>query len=329
MDIYGLNPTGKLYIEKVQKKSTWSSLSIGQLILELETGNSYLGSIDGMHGDDGWILIGLSNSVVRNSNIDWNYEMDENLDKISSLNIPCNYNNIITNVQSAITDLECNINNLIYNPSEFIPPGIINSLHLDTTSILAITAKTIPIIDYYDRFISTNVEDALLERLTSAEMIIMPPDTEFGKLLKMDVNHVENALINLEQYLYTLPAESISVNYDTTTITIQEAFDDVLQYYIPCFSNFKDTCCEDNQILISKDNKFECSDLNLNIQILACSGEKKDIQTAYNEICIELNTLENLNTETNRMLENILKEIGTIYCVLQKCLTCNIWELEC
>jgi len=329
MDTYGLKPTGSFFIEKVKTRESWSSLNIGRIILDLQTGNAYLGSVDGVHGDNGWIPIGLSDNIIKNSNIDWDFDMIGTTDKISSINIPCNYNGIITDIQSAITDLSCNVNNLIYNPSGYISPGSINSLHFDTTSSIGVTAKTIPIIDCYDRFISSNVEDALLERLTSSELIIMPPDSTFGELLKFDVNNVENALVNLEQYLYTLQAETVYVNYDSTTITVQTAFENISDYFIPCFSNFTNNCCQDDQIIVSKDGKFICSDLNSNLKILNCSSKTEDIQTAYNELCSQLKTLVSFNSELNRILDIILKEIGTIYCILERCMTCDIWEIDC
>jgi hypothetical protein len=329
MDIYGLNPTGKIYIEKVQKKDVWSSLSIGRLILEIESGNAYLGAIDGIYGDAGWIPIALFNNVVKYNNIDWNFDMIEDLDKISSLSIPCRYNNKITNIQSVITDIECNINNLIFNPISFIPPGIINSLHLDTTSSIGITAKKIPIEDPYDRFLATNIEDALLERLTSAEEIILPSDTNFGTLLKFDVNNIENALVNIEQYLYTINSNKIYATYDSNTVTIQNIFDNILEYYLPVFSNFKNLACTDNQIIISKDDKFICSDLDTTIDILSCSGVKTNIQTAYNDLCVKFNTLTSSNAENARILDRILEDIGIVYCILSKCVNCDIWDVDC
>jgi hypothetical protein len=329
MDIYGLNPTGKIYIEKVQKKDAWSSLSIGRLILEIETGNAYLGSTDGIYGDAGWILIGLFDNVVKASNISWNFDMHEYEDKVSALSIPCKYNTTITDIQSAITDIECNLNNLIFNPISFIPPGIINYLHFDTTSAIGVTAKRIPIEDCNDLFLSTNIEDALLERLTSAELIMVPADTEFGTLLKFNVNNMENALINIEQYLYTLNATNIFTNYDTTTITVQHAFDNILQYYLPSFLNFKDRICLDSQTLISQDGKFDCSNMEDHINIMSYSGTIQNIQISYNELCVEINTIKSMVAENQRLFENILGEIGSIYCILEKCVSCDIWNIDC
>jgi len=329
MDSYGLNPTGRFYIEKVQTREQWSSLSIGRLILDLESGNAYIGALDGIYGDKGWIPVGLSNRMIKNYNVDWNYDMISNSDKISSIDIPCYYNSIITDIQSALTDIECNINNIIYNPISIIPPGTINILSLDTTSILGITAKKIPIEDCYDRFISTNIEDALLERLTSAEFIIFPPDTEFGNLLKFDVNNVENALVNLEQYLYTIDGKNIDIDYESTTITIQNAFDNIIDYYLPCFTLTKTSCCDDGQILVSNNNKFECGNIESSLKLISYSGDKFDLQTAYNELCIELNSLKTSNNELNRILDVILSEVGTIYCILEKCVDCDIRNIDC
>jgi len=331
MDIYSLNLTGKLYLEKVKKKDIWSSSSIGRLIFEIDTGRAFLGALDGIYGEDGWIPIGITPNSIKKFDILWNYELNPNNDGISSDCIPCKYNNTITDIQTAITDIECNINNILFDPSSFIYPGSINYTHLDTTSAFKITAKNIPLEDCYDRFISTNVEDALLERMNSAEFILLPPDTKFGSYLHFPINTVENALINLEQSIYTLKAEDISLQYDSTTINIQNGFDNFLHYYLPCFEDFSNhMCCEENQIMISKDGKFKCSDINSNIKILGCaSGESKNIQEAYNELCVQINALKSSNGETINVLSTIVDQIGTLYCILEKCLDCDIWNIDC
>lgn len=233
---------GKVYIQILSQKPPWTIEDRGRIIFSINDNISYIG------GSTGWTACSLHEDVVKASHIDWNTEMLDGLDKVSSKDIPCTYEDQITNLQLALNSLRTHILNL-QNGSE-IQDGTILARHINLNTDKGFTAGSLLFRDIHgclsDSTYTYSLEDALnLLCQRRADKLYLAENNEFGALLGFTGKTVQDSLVDLEQFVAALKAKYISCQFYTLdypdegscqTMNLQTALDRIHSKFKTGFS---------------------------------------------------------------------------------------------
>ena len=241
MDNFGLDMQGVVLVQRIERRQDWTPDDVGRMILDYETGKFWLGGKNITFGENGWVTIGMSENDIKHYMIDWDNCLEGVENKTSALNIPCLYGDTTTVLQTAVNSILDEITAL--SKGEIIQATAIKSYHLDINGTYRIDARIIPIENLNGYFSSgiTTVEDALIHLIQQqANNIPLESQGGFGEQIGFTSQTIQEALVDIEGYLKTFSADSVSATYPlaSESSTVQFVLD--AHYQLLQNINFKD-----------------------------------------------------------------------------------------
>ena len=348
MEFYGFKAQGYLLIEKIKKLGEWTPKDTGKIFYELDTDKIWIGGTDLLDGVNGWFQIGLTERSVNSYHIDWDNNLTYLGDKISAINIPCFYNNEITNVQTSLEKIENDI--ISISTGDFLSDECIKRRHIDLRSSERLDASYIPISNKKNYFSVFNVDDALEYCYELINDPLLPQKSKFGKYLGIYVHTINNALEELEKYIDVLKASDIQATYifSPDVSNVQFVLDALYKYLqeveelakqthnITEIKGIPNNFGSINQILRSNGvDGFCLVDLTASIVSTRYCIDDITVQNALDIICGDLTNLNSSIVEVksdiiiiNEHITEILCEIDAIWdqITLLWVAVCELWN---
>lgn len=312
MQSYGQSMNGSFIAEKVIKLPTWSPSDTGRFLYDTKTENYYLGAPDSSIAQEGWIPIGITSSIIRSYNIDWDVEISNRLGAVSAKDLPVSYQNKPSDMQTVIDDIEDILRKV--REGTYIADHAIKRNHLLTEGKNAINATVIPILNASSLFPEISgsiisIEEALHTLITrTAEKIGLedsPRVDIFGSKLDFkNVKTIQDGLEALEGYLDTLTAADIPCTYEgcSCETNVQFVLDALYKMYTEIkFTDLLDTPAsyDSNHIYLKANgNSIEWGDIIANEVIVQYPG------TTQSNLQYALWTMEG---DINNLVDKITK----------------------
>ena len=229
---------GKFWVQILSELPGWSKSDIGRIVFSMVDNNIYFGS------NFGWRLCGLSDKVIKHYHVDWDDQFTNDPTKISSLNIPAQYEGTNTTIQDSL--------NYISNQFLELKNGIgfedyiFNARHIDSITPNGLTSEDIRVQDIRGCFSSTpysiSIETALYNLCSRrADEVLLSKLSQFGSIIPISGQNVQEALEELENYIAHLKADMIECNFWPFDANDSECYTtDVQDALGKLFSKFKD-----------------------------------------------------------------------------------------
>lgn len=210
-----MNMSGSLTVERLPTRPDWGISDTGRIIFDISTGNYWLGAHSSEVGSQGWVSLGLLSNSINSYHINWDTNISGQYGRVSAKDVPAKSKEKISNVQLILDDFNNQLDKLTEG-SQILPKAI-KDFHLDTTGENRISAEDIPVENTNGIFAGAKVtiEDALTQVMTrGANGILLDPAANFGSNLGFISSNVQQALLDLEQYLHKLNASRIPCTYE-------------------------------------------------------------------------------------------------------------------
>lgn len=229
---------GKFWVQVISELPDWSKSDVGRLVFSLRDNNIFFGS------NFGWRLCGLGDKVVKHFHVDWDVNLSNDPTKISSLNIPARYKDNIFTIQDALDSLSIEIDGLKFGIG--FEDYIFKARHIDSFTPDGLTSEDIRVQDIRGCFSSVpyslSIEDALYNLCSRrADEILLSKYSQFGSIIPISGQNVQESLEELEKYIAHLKADMIECNFWPFDANDSECYTtDVQDALAKLFSKFKD-----------------------------------------------------------------------------------------